>query len=71
MVEGLCKFGCKVEESIHHLFFSCDLAKALILFSVPGVVNKSNLECLKYLKAFGVNCFGGEVSKQSIKAKVR
>ena len=28
MVEGLCKFGCKVDESIHHLFFSCDLVRA-------------------------------------------
>ena len=27
MVTGLCRFGCKMEESIHHLFFSCDVTK--------------------------------------------
>lgn len=50
---------------------SSDLAKSLILFSKPGILNKNNLEAVKYLKAYGVNCFGGEVSKGSLEAKER
>ena len=50
---------------------SSDLAKALILFSKPGIISKDNLDSIKYLKAFGVNCFGGEISKGSLEGKER
>lgn len=36
---------------------------------MPGVINKNNLNCLKYLKGYGVNCFGGDISKSSIQNK--
>lgn len=48
---------------------SSDLAKALILFSKPGIIKKDNLDSIKYLKAFVVNCFGGEISKGSLEGK--
>ena len=37
---------------------SCELPKALLLFSIPGVINKANLTDVKYLEYYGVNCFG-------------
>ena len=49
---------------------SSDLAKALILFSVPGIINKNYLEDVKYLQCYGVNCFGGEMSKASVQSKI-
>nr|YP_009469563.1 hypothetical protein [Pseudocercospora mori]AVE15073.1 hypothetical protein [Pseudocercospora mori] len=48
-----------------------DLAKALLLFSYPGTLDKSHLDDVKYLKAFGANCFGGAISKSSVEAKCR
>lgn len=48
---------------------SSDLAKSLILFSEGGILNKNNLDCIVYLKCYGVNCFGGEISKGSIEQK--
>ena len=52
MVAGLCKFGCKVEESIHHLFFSCDLTKASWLgcFSMRPPHHLSTEDILSWLK---------------------
>lgn len=26
-MDGLCRFGCTIDESVHHTFFSCELAK--------------------------------------------
>ena len=48
---------------------SSDLAKGLILFSIPGIVNKNNLDSIKYLKAYGANSFGGEIATSSIYSK--
>lgn len=50
---------------------SSDLAKALILFSMAGIINKNNLDGIKYLKAYGVHCFGGDISKGSLASKER
>lgn len=50
---------------------SSNLAKALILFTHPGIIHKSNLEDSKYLLAYGANCFGGTASKGSIASKVK
>lgn len=48
---------------------SSSIAKSLILFSIPGIINKSYLECSKYLKSYGANCFGGVISKGGMEAK--
>lgn len=50
---------------------SNSLAQALILFSKPGVLNKDDLENIKYMKHYGSQCFGGAVSKGSFEAKER
>ncbi len=50
---------------------SSDLAKALILFSIPGIINNNYLDEIKYLKSYGVNCFGGDISKGSVEAKLK
>ena len=49
---------------------SNELSKALILFARPGVIQKTDVECITYLKGYGANCFGGVVEKKSIKAKL-
>lgn len=41
------------------------MSKSLILFSKPAVVNKHDLSCIKYMKIYGANCFGGRISKPS------
>ena len=48
---------------------STELSKALIQFAKPGIILKTNYESRMYLKAYGVNCFGGATSKQSIQSK--
>lgn len=37
---------------------SSELAKALLLFAEPGIINKKNLDDVKYLEYYGVNTFG-------------
>lgn len=49
---------------------STELSKALLLFAKPGVINKNNLDSIIYLKGYGANCFGGKISKLSIKSKI-
>ena len=48
---------------------SSELAKALLLFSIPGIINKSNLTDVKYLEYYGVNCFGKDKISDSAKTK--
>lgn len=50
---------------------SNELSKALILFANPGIINKNDMSSIKYLKAYGANCYGGSVSKMSITAKLK
>lgn len=47
-----------------------ELAKALFLFAEPGIVNKSDLACVNYLKFYRANCFGGSLTKASIETKI-
>lgn len=49
---------------------SKELSKALLLFANPGVINKNNYKSIAYLKIYGANCFGGKVSKMTIKARI-
>lgn len=56
----------------HYLNYqSSELAKALLLFAKPGIIYKNSLGSITYLKAYGVNCFGGSISKQSIQSKIK
>ena len=49
---------------------SNDLSKALLLFADPGIINKKDMESVIYLKAYGANCYGGNISKASLKSKL-
>ena len=48
---------------------SNELSKALLLLSEPGIISKNNLNSISFIKAYGANCYGGQISKGSIKAK--
>ena len=48
---------------------SSELARALLLFSNPGIITKTNLGAIKYLAFYGVNCFGKD--KLSDNAKIK
>lgn len=43
---------------------SHELSKSFLLFANPGVIDNSNVECIRYLKPYGANCYGGTVSKK-------
>ena len=49
---------------------SNDLAKALLLFAIPGIIKRDDKQAVKYLKAYGANCYGGRISKASINTKI-
>jgi len=48
---------------------STELAKALLLFSEPGIIERSNDSSINYLKLYGANTFGGKTSKSSFSQK--
>lgn len=48
---------------------SSELAKALLLFSNPGIVNKKDLNSVKYLEFYGINCFGKDKISDRAKSK--
>ena len=45
---------------------SCELGKALLLFAKSAVIYKNKYNSIMYLKAYGANCFGDVIAKQSI-----
>ena len=47
-----------------------ELAKSLLQFAIPTQINKTDNEAINYLKAYGANLFGGEISKKSLKLKI-
>jgi DNA-directed RNA polymerase len=49
---------------------SNELAKALILFADPSVIKKIYTSCIDYLISYGVNSFGGKISKQYLNKKL-
>jgi len=49
---------------------STELAKALLLFSKPSIVNRNNRTSVNYLKMFGANCFGNKIDKLSADKKI-
>jgi DNA-directed RNA polymerase len=46
------------------------LAKSLLLFADPSKIKKTDTESIEYLISYGVNCFGGTISKQSLNKKL-
>lgn len=49
---------------------STELAKSLLLFSEPSLITRND-SSIKYLMGYGVNCFGGVISKGSLENKVK
>lgn len=49
---------------------SSELANSLLLFAEAGTIHKDNVASINYFKFYGVNCFGGVISKASINSKI-
>lgn len=47
-----------------------DLAKGLISFAIPGKLYKSDVNVIKYFKAFGANMYGNNLDKKSINHRI-
>lgn len=49
-----------------------DLAKSLLLFSKPGIINRANVShSIYFLKVFGANCYGSGLDKKSFEKRVK
>jgi DNA-dependent RNA polymerase len=48
-----------------------DLAKGLISFAKPGILTKTDVEGIKYYKAYGANMYGHGLDKKSLNHRVK
>ena len=48
-----------------------ELAKALLLFSEPSTIDRTDTKSIDYFKAYGANLYGGAISKKYMDMKVK
>ena len=61
----LDKRGTIYCDPIYFNYQSCELAKSLISFTFPGIINRKDTNAIEYFKAYGANCFGHGLDKKS------
>lgn len=52
-------------EPLYFNYQSSDLAKSLISFTFPGIINRKDTNAIEYFKAYGANCYGHGLDKKS------
>lgn len=52
-------------EPLYFNYQSSDLAKSLISFTFPGIINRKDINAIEYFKAYGANCYGHGLDKRS------
>ena len=52
-------------EPFYFNYQSGELAKSLISFTFPGIINRKNTNAIEYFKAYGANCYGHGLDKKS------
>ena len=66
-IDGRGRLYCVTE---YLNFQSTDLAKSLLLFSIPNEISRFDERSLLYFKVYGGNCYGNKIDKLSIEKKV-
>lgn len=57
-------------EPLYFNYQSSELAKSLISFTFPGIINRKDYNAIEYLKAYGANCYGHGIDKKSYTKKI-
>ncbi len=52
-------------EPLYFNYQSSELAKSLISFTFPGIINRRDTNAIEYFKAYGANCYGHGLDKRS------